>query len=700
MNNLSSMFEQTKEAVYLKDYAEAHLDHANGGLVCPCCNSGTGPNGTPAFSIDNNTQRWHCFSCGEGGDVFDLAGIIVGTQSRAEQLHAVQAWAGMRMPTFSYDGSNYRTAAKLTGAAKGRRDAEDREAEAEREAEQKAERQRRGRDKARGYIVQARGEMTADCPGSCYLLKRGFTLQEIKRFGFGWDPQHRRVVIPWSMDAGEYYHIDRDITGNAKAKYTKPKAEDVGPQPIHNAAALNGPYVFVVEGLMDAYAVEAAGYPAIALAGASNYRSLAERIREKKYSGSVIIALDNDAAGRSNTDKLYDALKGAAANVWAVEYPAEWPADSWGKDPSGALEHDREGLKAWLDDELGWAEGKRKEEAEQRYNEAMRSMRALDPVDTVGDIFTLSDAEDPVPTGLASLDLAIGGGLKRGVYVLGAISSLGKTTLTIQIADHIAAEGRNVLFVTIEQSAREIVSKSLTRLMRQRSGGASYGRVSAHELTDRSARKSWGAAKNSLFLEVCNEYTNTTAQHLRILEATEQPSVKQIRDVAAAMAEHDGEPPVVFIDYLQLLAAPDERDSDKQATDKNMMALRQMARDLKTPVFVISSLNRSSYSGSISIDSFKESGGIEYGADVLLGLQPEGMTEQLDGMNDAKAKAEAGRIVRGLKTSAVRSCEVVVLKNRNGSMPPRGIALRFDAPAATFTVSDATVSADSGPIVL
>ena len=126
MTNLSSMFEQTKEAVYLKDYAEAHLDHANGGLVCPCCNSGTGPKGTPAFSIDNNTQRWHCFSCGEGGDVFDLAGIVVGTQSRAEQLHAVQAWAGMRMPTFSYDGSNYRTAARLTGAAKGRRDAEDR----------------------------------------------------------------------------------------------------------------------------------------------------------------------------------------------------------------------------------------------------------------------------------------------------------------------------------------------------------------------------------------------------------------------------------------------------------------------------------------------------------------------------------------------------------------------------------------------
>ena len=131
-----------------------------------------------------------------------------------------------------------------------------------------------------------------------------------------------------------------------------------------------------------------------------------------------------------------------------------------------------------------------------------------------------------------------------------------------------------------------------------------------------------------------------------------------------------------------------------------MTALRRMAGDLRTPVFVISSLNRSSYSGSISIDSFKESGGIEYGADVLLGLQPAGMTETLDGLNDTKAKAEAGRIVRELKAAKDRPCEIVVLKNRNGSMPSRGIPVMFHADAATFDDGADLLPCDAGTVVL
>lgn len=150
------------------------------------------------------------------------------------------------------------------------------------------------------------------------------------------------------------------------------------------------------------------------------------------------------------------------------------------------------------------------------------------------------------------------------------------------------------------------------------------------------------------------------------------------------MAEHDGQAPVVFIDYLQLLKPESDRDTDKQATDKNMMALRQMARDMRAPVFVISSLNRSSYSGSISLDSFKESGAIEYGADVLMGLQPEGMTERLEGVSESKTKAEANKIMRETKSATERACEIVILKQRSGTIPARGIPLTFHPAASMF----------------
>ena len=77
----------------------------------------------------------------------------------------------------------------------------------------------------------------------------------------------------------------------------------------------------------------------------------------------------------------------------------------------------------------------------------------------------LEDADDPIPTGIRVLDNALGGGLKRGLIMLGAVSSVGKTTLLNMIADNWLPSGKPVLFVTIEQSARELTAKSLSRRM-------------------------------------------------------------------------------------------------------------------------------------------------------------------------------------------------------------------------------------------
>src|SRR5699024_3347714 len=53
--------------------------------------------------------------------------------------------------------------------------------------------------------------------------------------------------------------------------------------------------------------------------------------------------------------------------------------------------------------------------------------------------------EPPIPTGFKQLDGILDGGIREGLHVLGAISSLGKTTLAMQIADQIAQYGEDVL---------------------------------------------------------------------------------------------------------------------------------------------------------------------------------------------------------------------------------------------------------------
>ena len=658
-----SRYEEVRQSVSLRGFAEAHLDHLPGGkLVCPC-GSGTGPSRSAAFSIAPDGIHWRCFSCDKGGDVFDLAGYVYGTEDRAEQYRLVCEWAGLEVE----GGGGPRAKAPAQQASDAGAD--------KRTVDYSA-----GRDREREYVRRCRENMTPGCEGMAYLQARGFTVDEVQRFGIGWDGMRRRVVLPWSTRPGEWYHIDRDVTGGHPNKYVKPRAADVGPQPLHNPGALAAPCVFVVEGVLDALAVETAGAPVIALAG-TGYRDTVRAIVERGYGGVVIAMLDNDEAGRAAQGRMADELRESGVTV--IDAGQEWTGGSY-KDAGEALAHDREGLAATLQAAMLAAETARSEADEARYSEAMRRLRLTDPALEALSIYTLADYEEPTPTGLRGLDRALDGGLRRGVYVLGAISSLGKTTLAVQVADHVAEAGRPVLFVTIEQSAQEIVAKSITRMMRREVSGPD-GLMSTRTLMSRSKRDGFSASRLEALDGVCLAYADRIAPHLRILEGTRQPRVSDVEEAARAMAAHDGQPPVVFIDYLQLLAPDSDRLTEKQATDRNMMALRQMARDLRTTVFVISSLNRSSYSGSINLDSFKESGGIEYGADVLLGLQPYRMGEQLEGVVETKRRAEANGILRRMKARAERPCEIVVLKQRSGAVPDRGIPVTFHPVCNLFT---------------
>lgn len=78
-----------------------------------------------------------------------------------------------------------------------------------------------------------------------------------------------------------------------------------------------------------------------------------------------------------------------------------------------------------------------------------------------------------------------------------------------------------------------------------------------------------------------------------------------------------------------------------------------MANELEIPVVIISSLGRNSYNKPISIDSFKESGSIEYSADTLIGLQYQGVGEKNFDIESAK-------------NMNPRKVELCILKQRTG----------------------------------
>ena len=79
---------------------------------------------------------------------------------------------------------------------------------------------------------------------------------------------------------------------------------------------------------------------------------------------------------------------------------------------------------------------------------------------------------------------------------------------------------------------------------------------------------------------------------------------------------------VVIIDYLQYLQTEKNFVNDKQKIDYISRVIKDFVEDNPSVIaIIISSFNRAAYRSDVSMESFKETGGIEYFADVIWGLQ-------------------------------------------------------------------------------
>lgn len=282
------------------------------------------------------------------------------------------------------------------------------------------------------------------------------------------------------------------------------------------------------------------------------------------------------------------------------------------------------------------------------------------------DSFLNGDALAEMPfieTHFNNFDAALDGGLYPGLYVLGALSSMGKTSLMLQLADQIAAAGTNVLYFTLEMGAHELIAKSLSRYSFIAAGKIDSEAATAKSITNMRKRTLFNSYQIINVDKATEKYKNDVAANIWYFESLGDIGTKEIRHEIEKHQKATGKTPIIFIDYLQILKPYNEFWTEKRNTDKAITELRKLSRDYKTPVFCISSLNRDSYKGDIDLNAFKESGAIEYGSDVLLGLQPRGLE---DGATPKEAKANK-KVIEEEKKKAERSLEIKVLKNRSGA---------------------------------
>ena len=254
-------------------------------------------------------------------------------------------------------------------------------------------------------------------------------------------------------------------------------------------------------------------------------------------------------------------------------------------------------------------------------------------------------------TGFNNLD-ELTGGLYPGLYVVGAISSLGKTTFVHQIGDQLAEQGDHVLFFSLEQSRLEMVTKSLSRIT------ARNNREKAV-----SAIKIRGGKLTPEVIAAAEEY-NKIAGRISVIECNFDTNIYSIVEYTKAYMEAFKVKPVVIVDYLQIIPPTDPRQSDKEKVDSIVRGLKKLQSENDLVLFVISSINRANYLTPIDFESFKESGGIEYTADVVWGLQLQILNDDI--FNGEKKIKEKREKVRQAKKAIPREIELVCLKNRYG----------------------------------
>lgn len=604
----------------------------SGMYCCPYCGSGHGDHGTGAVKV-YDTNTFTCHACNRSGDVIDLYRDQTGTDYNTALMELADR-AGITI-------DSYRPTAAADFAPESRQSdyrpqGDKRTATANKGAQRRTEGETEPQDYTEYYKTCK--ERLKDPAAVEYLQRRGISLETAAAYWIGFDPQadpagtHHpcpRLIIP----ASKAHYVARRTDGETAFKAMNPR----GSKPaIFNMRALYAPdvqEVFITEGAFDALSVIEVGAPAIALNSAANADALIEQLAERRTTATLILCLDNDDRGKKAAATIRAGLQRLNISYITADICKGY------KDPNEALTADRVAFVAAI--------------------EQAQRQTAPKPDNTSYYIDTLmqSDIErfkDDVKTGFTYLDEKAGG-LYSGLYVLAAISSLGKTSFALQLADQLAEGGKDVLFFSLEQSRLELVSKSLARRTAQKDID--------NAVTSLAIRKGYMPQQVK---EAAAEYKEAVADRFSIVEGNFSCNISYIGEYIRQYVQRNNTRPIVFIDYLQILqpAEDNQRQSLKETVDNTVTELKRISRELELTVFIISSVNRANYLTPIDFESLKESGGIEFTADVIWGLQLQVLNDPLfDKENKKKEKREK---IKEAKAKNPRKIELCCLKNRYG----------------------------------
>lgn len=617
MNNLVKPAD-LKSLISLPEYIASVVSMDSKGFFS--CINPNHPDKHPSMCVDQNHPQYvHCFSCQASYDLFDCWALINDgvTETRKNS-------GGKEKPVYNFNAVASEIADHYGYTLIG--DPANNLPEPPLPEPEPAQTQTSNDIRAQLEAWHASLNQTD------YLQKRGITQTTAEIFNLGYSALANSIIIPYGQDG---YYVQRAINPIEKHdRYRFP----IGQVRVYNAEALKEcKTVFIVEGQFDALSIMQESEAGAVATSTSQTRLIVKTLQKFKeqdptINPTIILSMDNDRAGQKANRALQRDLEAHGFTCYVNPVNGDY------KDANEFLVKDREGFRQKLQHVINQPDN------------------WLDKY--YADIKQRHDYPDNIPTGFKNLDDELDGGLQPKLYVLGAVSSLGKTTFALNVADNLAKQGRHVFFFSMESSKREVTDKLLSRASCLSNG---------HKWTQlQVSRGAW--LNNAEDKEEFDGLFKAFSRYQRFLHIYDnRVKASQVKDLVNSWLDNhpDEKKPLVVVDYLQILQAEQDNVTDKAKVTDSVSVLSELTKQAEVPVLVISSLNRASYWQDVSFESFKESGEIEYSADVMLGLEFAHREEYITVKGNGHVELNKEKFDQR-KQEVPRRVEMVILKNRTG----------------------------------
>ena len=254
-------------------------------------------------------------------------------------------------------------------------------------------------------------------------------------------------------------------------------------------------------------------------------------------------------------------------------------------------------------------------------------------VQRIDELFRSKCSITGLSTGFADLDNLTAGMQKGDLVIIAARPSMGKTTLVMNIMEHVAIkEQKPVLFFSLEMPAESIAMRMLSSLGRIEQTSLRTGKLDGDDWNRFSSAVSL-LTETKLYIDETPGITST-----------------ELRSRARRMVREQHDLGLIIVDYLQLMQGSGLRNENRTSEISEISrSLKLLAKELGVPVIALSQLNRELEHRPNKrpiMSDLRESGAIEQDADVIAFIYRDEVYNK-----DSEERGKA---------------EIIIAKQRNG----------------------------------